>query len=111
MLNKKEKNNFIMFTDSYSLHDELVKLKKINNEININKLKFKNSYDKWEYSCSDSKEIRKQKGNIYTFVATFSPSNGCYYKGYNWIDVTYTCRYIKTQDRLIIKQIDKVTIS
>lgn len=99
-------SNIINFNKTTDLQNELFKM--IGLDDNLNKLTFKNSVDNWEYKSTGSRIIEEQPRGIIIWETSFTASVDNYI--YGTILIRHKDRYIKSKDRLIIKDIEKVEI-
>jgi hypothetical protein len=99
-------NNIISFEKTTDLHNSLMKT--IGEDDNFNKLTFKNSIDNWEYKNTGSRIVEEQQRGVIIWETSFTASSDSYI--YGTILVTHKDRYIKTKDKMIIKDIERVEI-
>ena len=99
-------NITIMFTNTEDLKNQLFKM--IGKDNNIHKIILKNTVDKWEYKFSSAKIKEELPRGIQLWEHEFVASSGNYI--YASITIHTKDRYIKTKDKIILKDVEKVEI-
>lgn len=99
-------NITIMFTNTEDLKNQLLKM--IGKEDNIHKAILKNTVDNWAYKFLSAKIKEELPRGIQLWEYEFVASLESYI--YASIRIHTKNRYIKTKDKMILKDIEKVEI-